>query len=219
MGMSGACAADYATAAALGHAAVVQVPAVRSIGSEELWLERPDWSDPPQPTDAATDAYIAALFVELCRSGTIIATGQPHTTTGGHISCEDLCVVARLEADERAALVHAVAGVINSDAQAVYDGVTAVCRDHPADLARQIGRSLTAAHAIWTPLGLALALHGLSCAASRSGPRSEPLVFLADELLHRLDLAFRWQQHVPCLATPERTEQLISFTNTKAAQR
>ena len=113
---------------------LVQVPAVRSIGSEELWLERPDWSDPPQPTDAATDAYIAALFVELCRSGTIIATGQPHTTTGGHISCEDLCVVARLEADERAALVHAVAGVINSDAQAVYDGVTAVCRDHPADL-------------------------------------------------------------------------------------
>jgi hypothetical protein len=202
-------AASHAAVADLEDRAGMSVPVLRAVTDHDLWLDRPQWQS-GRPTAHAVDAYVRALLVETCADGTVVATGEPHLLADGALVCEDVAVAARLEPDERACIRGIIGALIVGDVHGVTDAVTTLCRGHAPGLVGAIRRSAIALTAEWTPTSFGLSLHQISCAASAVGPRSEPLVLLADELLHRLDLAFTHHELVPCLASPARVAELIA---------
>lgn len=202
--------ASHAAVADLEDRSGLFVPALRSVTHDELWFDRPAWHLTGRPLADPVDAYVRALLVEACAGGTVVATGEPHVVDEGRLACEDVLVVARLEPDERACIGATIGALIDGDMRGIADAITTLCRDHAPGLAGVIQRSVIALTAEWTPTSFGLSLHQISCAASAVGPRSEPLVLLADELLHRLDLAFTHHELVPCLASPARVAELIA---------
>ncbi len=202
-------AASHAAVADLEDRAGVSVPALRAVTDDEIWLDRPQWQS-GRPSAHAVDAYVRALLVETCADGTVVATGEPHLVADGALVCEDVAVAARLEPDERACIRGIIGALIVGDVHGVTDAVTTLCRGHAPGLVGAIRRSVLSLTAEWTPTSLGLSLHHISCAASAAGPRSEPLVLLADELLHRLDLAFAHRAPVACLESPTHVAQLLT---------
>jgi hypothetical protein len=71
----------------------------------------------------------------------------------------------------------------------------------------------------WSATSLGLSLYDIACAAADAGPRSEPLVLLADELLHRLDLAHRHGMAVSAFATPADLWATVSATTASGRSR
>ena len=208
-GLIDAYAASYAAIADQQERVGFAVPALRSVTDNELWFDRPRWLPRTSPTPDAVDAYVRSLLVQTCNDGTIVATGEPHVIDDGHLVCEDVFMAARLEPDERECVRAAIAALICGDTRGIARAVTAMCRDHPPGLAGAIDRSVLALEAEWTPTSFGLSLHHVTCAASAVGPRSEPLVLLADELLHRLDLAFAHRTPVASLSSPARVAAMI----------
>jgi hypothetical protein len=198
---------------AAGHMAVrdledragVVVPMLRRVAPGELWIDRLQWADPTiGPADRHVDEYVAAALDVALIDGIIVGTGEPHTLADGRIACEDVLVLGRLESDERAMLGAIVAGLVHDDAVGVADATAALCRARPPRLGSSAGRATLSLQAEWTAISFALSLHHVACAVADAGPRSEPLVLLADELLHRLDLAHHHRSTVDSLATRTR---------------
>ena len=71
----------------------------------------------------------------------------------------------------------------------------------------------------WTPVALGLGLHHVAAVAAQTGPRSEPLVLLADELLHRLDLAHLHAVSPSDLSSPRSVADLLLGTDRAAMTR
>lgn len=198
---------------ATGHAAVADlepvaglvVPALRDLTPGELWIERRGWAPAGQAVaDEPVDAYVSALLRVALRDGLIVGTGETHLLPDGRLVCEDVLVARRLEPDERAVLTSVLAALVGGDPTGLADAVAELCRARPPRLPGAAVRATLSLRAEWTPVSFGLSLHHVACAAADAGPRSEPLVLLADELLHRLDLAHHHQARIASLATRPR---------------
>jgi hypothetical protein len=203
---------------AVAHSAVLDlaigatVPALRSIDGDGIWIERVPLVPSGEPLGRGVDCYVAAAVMTPLRDGVIVGSGEPHVQHDGSIVIEDVLVAARLEPDERRLLRNVVSGLVDADPGAVVAGVAELCRARPPGLAGAARRSTIALRADWSPFALGLALHQTAVAAMRAGPRSEPLVLLADELLHRLDLAHHHRTALPSLGTPRSVRDLVFGT-------
>ena len=141
--------------------------------------------------------------------GTIIGTGEVHATDDGQVGCVDLVVARLLEVDERADLTALWCSLVLLDPVGVTDAASRLCGTRPAGLPAAADRAVLSLSAEWTPVSLGLSLHHVACATIAAGPRSEPLVLLADELLHRLDLAHQHHAPVEPLASPTRALRVL----------
>lgn len=203
-------AAGHAAVADLDERAGMVVPPLHCVSTDELWIERLPWATDTSVAHEHIDGYVCALLRVALAEGVVVGTGAPHALADGRIVCEDVFVARRLEADERAVLASVVTGLIVGDAAGVADAVAALCRARPAQLGTSAVRATLSLRAEWSPVSFGLSLHQVACAAVDAGPRSEPLVLLADELLHRLDLAHHHHARVDSLATrPRAVSRLV----------
>lgn len=191
------------------HDLGVAIPAVRRHAAGELWLDRwPSVARPPDPSSAGR--YVAAAMRVALRDGTIVGTGEPHVLTDGQIGSVDLVVVRQLEPDERTGLASLWCQLVLLDAVGLTDAAARLCGSRPVGLAAAAERAVVSLAAEWTPVSLGLSFHHVARATIPAGPRAEPLVLLADELLHRLDLAHHHHIAVEALSSPTRALRLIA---------
>ena len=184
------------------------IPAVRAHVDGELWLGRwPTTSQPPAPD--VVGRYVAAAVQVALHDGTVIGTGEPCLLADGHIGSVDVTVARQLEFDERVGLGSLWCSLVLLDAVGAADAAARLCGSRPTGLPAAAERAVVSLAAEWTPASLGLSLHHVACATVAAGPRSEPLVLLADELLHRLDLAHHLHSAVDQLASPTRAQHLL----------
>jgi hypothetical protein len=203
-------AADLRLLDSLGPAIGAVVPHLRRHTPEELWLDRRPWTTgTARPDPAAIERYVTASVRAALAVGTIIGTGDAHATDDGQVGCVDLVVARLLEVDERADLTALWCSLVLLDPVGITDAASRLCGTRPAGLPAAADRAVLSLAAEWTPVSLGLSLHHVACATVAAGPRSEPLVLLADELLHRLDLAHRHHAQVEPLASPSRALEVL----------
>jgi hypothetical protein len=194
-------AASHARVAVLVAQQSPLVPPLRHVDADGVWIQRSPWSQrAPRPLEL--DTYVASLVAVALATGVIVATGEPHVTELGAIVCEDVLVANTMEVADRHLIAGLLQGLAAHDAASVTDTVAELCRARLPRVAAAARRSTLALRVDWSPASLGLSLYDLACASAEAGPRSEPLVLLADELLHRLDLAHRHGAAVSALATP-----------------
>jgi hypothetical protein len=180
------------------------VPAATCVTTDEVWERR----TPPSPE--AVDTYVASVLEVTFRQGSVVATGEPHVLARGRIVCEDVVVAYQLEPDQVAVLVSLVRCLLAEDPTGVADAVRVLCRAPVPTIGSAAKRSCLALGLSWSPASFGLALSHIAWSAAKAAPLSEPLVLLADELLHRLDLAHRCQFQPESLASPDRIGQLLA---------
>jgi hypothetical protein len=171
---------------------------MRRYTAHELWLECP-------PTLAAPDhdavaRYVTGALTVAVAEGCIVGTGDTYARADGAVGTVDVVLARRLELDERRWLTSIWAGLVTLDAPLVADATSRMCSARPPALAAAARRAVLSLGADWSPVSVGLSLHHLAAAAAGAGPRSEPLVLLADELLHRLDLAYALRVPIPALS-------------------
>jgi hypothetical protein len=201
-------AEDLRFLASLGPAVGAAVPDLRRHTPDELWLDRQPWTT-GTARPAAVDRYVTASVGAALTDGTIIGTGEVHATDDGQVGGVDLVVARLLEVDERAELTALWCSLVLLDPVGVTDAASRLCGTRTVGLPGAADRAVLSLAAEWTPVSLGLSLHHVACATVAVGPRSEPLVLLADELLHRLDLAHRNHAPVEPLTSPSRALQLL----------
>lgn len=185
------------------------VPAVTRVTADELWMTREEWADGGSPSEQAVDRYVDGVLQAALRHGTIIATGHPHILPAGRIVCEDVVIAQQLEQDQQALLAAVIAGLARDRPPRVADAVRGLCGTTVpgvADAARSACLSLRVA---WSPAAFGLALFIIASSTVAAGPRNEPLVLLADEMLHRLDLAHQHHYQPQSMRSPECVEYLL----------
>lgn len=174
-------------------------------------MDRLAWAEPGRrPDDVAVDDYVTGVVRGVVEAGVLVGTGHVHVGTSGRLVCDDVVVAARLELDQAALVRSILIALAVGDPVDVADAVAELCRCRPPRLASTavaVARSLAAR---WTSLAFGLAVHGLGRAVVTGGLRSEPLVLLGDELLHRLDAAHEHHMHVPGLSSPHRVFELAA---------
>jgi hypothetical protein len=211
-------AADLRFLDLLGPAVGAVVPAVRRHTPEELWLDRRPWTTgSARPHAAAIDRYVTASVSAALTDGTIIGTGEMHATDDGHVGGVDLVLARMLEVDERAELTALWYSLVRLESIGLADAASRLCGTRPVGLPAAADRAVLALAAEWTPVSLGLSLRQVACATVAAGPRSEPLVLLADELLHRLDLAHRHHAPVKALTSPSCALQLLHYCEASRA--
>lgn len=210
------CAPGRAPAFAAGHrlGAVhldgVAVPDVMAVVGTDVWMDRLPWEAPQRGVDVASvDAYVTSALAHLLGSGILVGTGLVHTGAG-RLVCEDVSAVLRIEADEQELFRSIVTALVEGDPVGVADAVAELCRLRPPTLPRAAAAVTTSLEACWTPAALGLAIHGLGRTVLSAGRRSEPLVLLGDELLHRLDLAHEHRVSASGLGNRQRVALLAS---------
>lgn len=202
-------AVDHRTGAR--HLAGVTVPALGGTRGPEVWMDRLPWADVgvvPDPMDV--DAYVVGAVRAALVHGVLVGTGAVHVDRYGRLVCEDLVVAGRLEVDERRVLAAALHGLAERDATLVADSVAEMIHLRTP---RLVGCAISCVRSLqvrWEPVAFGLAVHSLGRASLEAGRRSDPLVLLGDELLHRLDLAHEHRIRVPGFATPDRVAVLAS---------
>lgn len=193
-------AAGYAAAhelvRALGPGAGFAAPAIRRVDNGEVWLHREAWAVGATPSPSAVSEYFFGLLGAALWQGTVIATGRPHVLAGGRIVCEDVLVARQLETDERALLAGIISALAHGDPRGVADRVNELCRTNVPGVVGAAQSSCLSVRAAWSSVSFGLALSYVAAASAPAGVRSEALVLLADELLHRLDLAHEHRRRV-----------------------
>lgn len=186
------------------------IPAVTEVTHDEVWMTRPAWDRGTSPSSGAIDTYVVSVLEAALGQGAIIATGEPHVLADRSIVCEDVLLAHQLEPDQRALLVALVSALICDEPAGVADTVRALCHAPIPEVANTAQRACLSLRVRWTPTAFGLALSQIARCTVRAGPRSEPLVLLADELLHRLDLAHEHHCHPQNLRSPERVDRLLA---------
>lgn len=167
------------------------VPTIQRVDAAALWLERLAWADPRDRFGrSAVEHYVCAVLHGVLTHGAVIATGTPHLAANGGIVVEDTFVAARLETDERHAIRALWCALLDLDAVAVADALGACSGLRTPELTQAARRATLSLRADWSAAAVGLSFRHLALATISAGIRSEPLVLLADELLHRLDLAW-----------------------------
>lgn len=193
----------------LAEGAGFVVPAVTRVATGQVWLTRYAWDPGGHPSYEAIDRYVAGVLETVMRTGMIVATGQPHVLPGGEIVCEDVVIAQQMEHDQRAVLAAVIAGLIRNRPAAVADAVRNLCQGSVAGVVDAARRNCLSLRVQWSPTAFGLSLSMIASAAVAAGPRSDPLVLLADEMLHRLDLAHQHQYQPRALRSPECVEHLL----------
>jgi hypothetical protein len=176
------------------------LPGVLDVDDRGVWIERHERSVLGWPAAMrAIDAYVAAAISTPILDGAVVATGRPGLVPGGEVLVEDASVLRRLEFDERVLIRDIVSGLLEGEVRTVVHAVDDLCGVRPSDLTDVASRCVLSLRGARTSLGLGLGLHLLAVVAAGGGPRSEPLVLIADELLHRLDFAHAFRCDVPSL--------------------
>lgn len=209
--LTGAYAAGHAMVLDLAIGAVV--PTLRRVECDGVWIECLPWSVGGEPTAGAVGAYVVAALRTPLHDGVIVSSGEPHILHDGSIVVEDVLVTACPEADERRLLTDIVLGLAGTEPGVVVEAVARLCLARPPGLADAVRRCAVALLADWTPVALGLGLHHVAAVAAQTGPRSEPLVLLADELLHRLDLAHLHAVSPSDLSSPRSVADLLLGTD------
>jgi hypothetical protein len=208
-------AAGYAAAhdlvRALGPGAGFAAPAIRRVDDGEVWLHREAWAVPATPSPSAVSEYVFGVLGAALWQGTVVATGRPHVLAGGRIVCEDVLVARQLETDERALLAGIITALTHGDPRAVAGRVQELCRTNIPGIVGAAQRSCLSVRAAWSPVSFGLALSHVAAASAPAGVRSEALVLLADELLHRLDLAH--EHHCGVERFADRLETVLSHAS------
>lgn len=190
---------------ATGHATIhdltigAVVPALSNVDGNDLWIERLPWDASSTPSLSSVDRYVTTAVTAPIRDGVIVATGEPHVLDGGGIVVEDVVLAACLEPDQTALLGEVLNALVHGEPVAVVSSVAELCQSRSQGLSDAARRSCLSLRAEWTPAAFGLALHHVTAAAARAGPRAETLVLYADEILHRLDFAHRYRISVPSL--------------------
>lgn len=167
-----------------------QVPQVLGIDRRGAWVERRAAAMTlPSEAGSSIDRYVGAAIGAAVSGGMLIVTGGPRVQPDGAVLVEEASVAGCLEPDERAIVRAIVMGLLDGEPRAVVHAVAALVGARSPDLLDVATRGVLSLRAARTSLGLGLALHLLGAAAAQAGPRSEPLVVVADEVLHRLDFA------------------------------
>jgi type IV secretory pathway TrbD component len=185
------------------------VPAVTRVSADQIWMTREDWADGGSPSEQAVDRYVGGVLQAALRHGTIIATGQPHLLPSGRIVCEDVVIAQQLEDDQLGLLAAVIAGLIRDRPTRVADAVRHLCHVTVPGVVDAAQRSCLSLRVCWSPAAFGLALYLIASSAVAAGPRSEPLVLLADEMLHRLDLAHEHHYQPQSIRSPECVESLL----------
>ncbi|HET9077391.1 MAG TPA: hypothetical protein VFN68_10695 [Acidimicrobiales bacterium] len=185
------------------------VPALTRVTAEEIWMTREHWADGGCPSEQAVDRYVVGVLQAALRHGTIIATGQPHILPGGRIVCEDVLIAQQLEDDQLGLLAAVIAGLVQDRPAHVADAVRHLCHATVPGVVDAARRSCLSLRVSWSPAAFGVALYLIASRAVAAGPRSEPLVLLADEMLHRLDLAHEHHYRPQSIRSPECVESLL----------
>ena len=185
------------------------VPTVTRVTAQGIWTTREDWADGGCLSEQAVDRYVVGVLQAALRHGTIIATGQPHILPGGRIVCEDVVIAQQLEDDQLGALAAVIAGLVQDRPAQVADAVRRLCHASVPGVVDAARRSCLSLRVRWSPAAFGLALYIIASSALDAGPRSEPLVLLADEMLHRLDLAHEHHYQPQSMRSPECVESLL----------
>ena len=193
----------------LSDGAGFAVPAVTRVSADQLWMTREDWAQGGSPSEQAVDRYVVGVLQAALRHGTIIATGHPHLLPDGRIVCEDVVIAQQLEQDQLGLLAAVLAGLVRDRPATVADAVRNLCHATVPGVAGAARRSCLSLRVAWSPAAFGLALFIIASSTVAAGPRSEPLVVLADELLHRLDLAHQHQYQPQSIRSPECVEYLL----------
>jgi hypothetical protein len=200
---------ELVTVGSIDGTGVVAPSPLQALG-RELWLDRRAWLAPrSRPDTSAVTAYVAGAVRTALVTGTIVGTGRPDALADGRIGSVDVVVARQLECDERHTLGALWLGLVLLDPVMLADAATAMCRACPPNLPAAAQRSVVSLGAEWTAVSLGLSLHHVACAMAGVGPRAEPLVLLADELLHRLDLAHEHRVPVEPLSGPTQARRLL----------
>ena len=206
--LAAAYAAAHDLVSALGPGAGFAAPAIRRVDEAEVWLQREAWAAGVAPSTSAVGEYVFGLLGAALWQGTVVATGRPHVLAGGRIVCEDLLVARQLETDERALLAGVITALAHGDPRGVAGRVQELCRTNIAGIVGAAQLSCQSVRAAWSPVSFGLALSHVASASAPAGARSEALVLLADELLHRLDLAHEQHCGVERMANPHFADRL-----------
>lgn len=195
----------------------VDVPHVVGVEGGDVWIDHLPWAS--RQSDAGeveVDAYVSSLLSGVFDAGVLVGTGEVRVGRAGRLVCEDIVVAARLEIDQRSTLRTVVVALADCDPVRAADAVAQLCHLRPLRLARTAGAAVRSLEASWNAVAFGLAVHGLGRAVLEAGMRSEPLVLLGDELLHRLDLAHRHHVAVRSLSTPGHVMGLASSGGAQA---
>lgn len=188
------------------------VPAVTMITLDQVWLTYDPWAVGQKPSTAAIDNYVWGCLYAPLRHGTVVATGQPHVLGGGRIICEDVVVACQLEHDQRSDLASLVGGLIRHRPTEAAHAVREFCHETIPEVTEAARRSCLSLSAGWSAEAFGLALFNVASIAGSVAPRSEPLVLLAEELLHRLDLAHEFGSRPRSIENPRFLDRLLAST-------
>ena len=178
----------------------VTLPSARRVTDCVVWLERYEWSETARPLPTAVNWFVESALQVALEHGAVVALGEPHLLDGGAIVVEDAGIAAVLEQGERASIARACHAMVDGSAVEVVDAVSDLCRERMPGVAAAAQRATLALAVDWTPVSFGLSLHHVAMFATRSGGRAMSLRLLADELLHRLDLAHRFPSGVSAFA-------------------
>lgn len=160
--------------------------------SDGLWLDRSGWVRAASlPDEWTVTEHIFGVIRAALADGAIVATGASRVVASGRIESVEVFIASHLEPDQRSALASILRGLLALDPIAVVDGTSRLCRVSSSKVLRISTLAVAGLSAQYSAFSLGMSLHQIACAAAPTGPAAEPLVLLADEMLHRLDLAHR----------------------------
>ncbi len=193
-------ARDHEAARDLVSRLGVTLPSARRVTDHVVWLERYEWSETVPPSPTTVSWFVESALKVALEHGAVVALGEPHLLNDGAIVVEDAGIAAVLEVDERVAIARACHALVEGLPVDVVHAVSDLCRERVPGVAAAAQRATLALAVDWTPASFGLSLHHVAMFATRSGGRAMSLRLLADELLHRLDLAHRFPSGVTAFA-------------------
>jgi hypothetical protein len=205
-----ASAAAHADAARLvAHHGIV-IPAVCAVSNQCVWLDRWAWSPTSTPAASTVDWFVESAVQVALQHGVVVALGEPHLRGDGGIVVEDAGVAAVLEPAERILVARICRRLVDLDAVGVADAVAELCGERVPGLSLAAQRATLSLAVDWTTAGFGLSLHHVAAFATPAGRRAMPLRLLADELLHRLDLAHAHPHGLAAFANREAVHRVLA---------
>ena len=188
----------------------VAVPAVAEVDDNMLRMERLRWARrSSSPSEAAVRRFVDATLVDALHGGRIIRLGAAHLDRQDRLLIEDVVGIERLEGSDQRTLIDVISALAHRDAPALDALLQAYGSGTNASAMSTVAcRIVGGLDADWNSTGFVLALRSVaSVLIDQSAPGSSTLWSVADELLHRLDVAHRFP--TPVFSTPRRVLDLL----------
>jgi hypothetical protein len=190
--------ADYdAVRAEAAHALApfdaIVPPIVEAATADTVCLDRMRWAAPGlKPAHDIVRGFVESSLLDALASGRCVITGEAHVLEDERLVVEDIGGIYRLETVDRAVLFETIEALVAGSTtrlEAAVAEITGRLDDHRRWVAKRCAAGLAAG---WSPLGFTLALRDIArtLLVSRS-TFAIAFAVVADELVHRADLAHR----------------------------